>query len=55
MADLGLEVHAGPIPRIEDESMRVTYADPASEKEKRKLVDAVLRGAGGAGSKRRRM
>ncbi|GMK55402.1 hypothetical protein CspeluHIS016_0204580 [Cutaneotrichosporon spelunceum] len=55
VADLGLEVHAAPIPRIEDESMRVTYADPASEKEKRKLVDAVLRGAGGAGSKRRRM
>lgn len=34
--------------------MRVTYADPASEKEKRKLLAAVLRGAG-AGEKRARM
>ncbi|CAK9780911.1 hypothetical protein CC85DRAFT_62497 [Cutaneotrichosporon oleaginosum] len=46
---IDLEVH--PLPR-EDESMRVTYADPASEKEKRKLVDQVLRGADG---KRRRV
>ncbi|BEI85351.1 hypothetical protein CcaverHIS002_0507520 [Cutaneotrichosporon cavernicola] len=52
VADRGLEAHAAPMQRIEDESMRVTYADPASEKEKRKLMDAVLRGADG---KRRRM
>jgi hypothetical protein len=52
VANLGLEAHAAPIPGIEDESMRVTYADPASEKEKRKLVDQVL---GRADGKRRRM
>ncbi|TXT13776.1 hypothetical protein VHUM_01143 [Vanrija humicola] len=28
---------------VEDESMRVTYADPVSEKERRRLVDAVMR------------
>ncbi|KAL1411271.1 protein kinase activating protein dpb11 [Vanrija albida] len=31
-----------PVP-AEDESMRVTYADPVSEKERRRLVDAVMR------------
>lgn len=29
---------------VEDESMRVTYADPRSEKERRRLMDAVMRG-----------
>lgn len=29
---------------VEDESMRVTYADPVSEKERKRLLDAVMRG-----------
>lgn len=32
-----------PSAAVEDESMRVTYADPVSEKERRRLVDAVMR------------
>lgn len=39
---------------VEDESMRVTYADPVSEKERKRLLDAVLRG-GTSPSKRARV
>lgn len=34
-----------PAQAVQEESMRVTYADGASEKERKRLLDAVMRGA----------
>ncbi|KAL7422194.1 protein kinase activating protein dpb11 [Cryptotrichosporon argae] len=36
-----------PQPKAQEESMRVTYADPAADKEKRRLLDAILKAGGG--------
>lgn len=43
-----------PPPGPEEESIRVTYADAASEKERRRMLDAVMRGGGGRTSPRKR-
>lgn len=60
-ADAGDEDPRSPLPGaagaaggFEDESMRITYADPVGEKEKRRLLAAVMRSSASP-IKRRRM